>query len=421
MKVGVVRIEPGPKGLNHWVLIYKDPVEKKWKYPRREGTFEEIQIFAAALSEKIKHEQYRLDLGMEVERAAPKAPKLLDGFKAAQADSSALDTHKDAREYWFNRFIDWLKEAHPEVHDWSGLRPIVLKEYLQHQCSLYHANNDKAIPENTLKQSIEGIRHAWRVMAENYPREVYPLRPISLGKLDVSKSEKGCLSLDQAALLLRFLEKYNPTLKAMATLQTYMGLRVWEAAFLLTTDISLSKNALRIKANEHHKKVKNKPSERILPIPQCVLPTIQAAMLDATKKGRTLLFVNTKGQPWTKDGLVQAWDSAFEHVSKKKWVVERKNGRKMTCNRYGLGRPDLAKYSARKLRSTFATMLIGHCHRSAKQAYMGHARTDSDGRHDTLGSHYEFIAPARLLEVARAVDELSQNHHKKPDDDLLED
>lgn len=252
---------------------------------------------------------------------------------------------------------------------------------------------------DTVRLRLVPVKMAWRRMHADYPELVKP-PVVSWLRTAPPVEEIECLEADEAATLLGWLKTYKPSLWPMGCLQALAGLQMLEAASLRWQDVDLNAGTICIADTGRHKP-KNHSSYRTIPVCAEVVEALRLVI--EGQKVRPVsgeLFVDEKGNPWSKDGLSQRWTCTLRAAAKAETTIERKNGRQMTLPRPGLGIPRLASIPARKLRAAFATMAgrLGVQDRILRR-YMGHSAGD------ILGGHYRRIDLSELRTVSDAMND----------------
>lgn len=383
-KVGIVTIREGltpTTGREYYELRYTDPATGFEVRRRVSGLKrEEVRKMANDLSDLAYH-------GKGYLKGLAKAPGIEEGMIEAITLANTRPETRQHRVMLAKWFAVWLAEQYPAVRTWDQLKPAMLQRYV---VELERAG--KAF--DTVRLYTAPVKLAWRAMHDNYPELVRPLPRIKLKAQPQREIE--CLDAGELVALLDWLNAHSPDLWPMACLMGLAGLRTLEAAALRVQDVDLKHSLVTITKTEYHTP-KTETSYRTIPVCGEVIDALRVALAEQKIRPATgELFVNERGNLWSKDALTQRWGRVLTHMAAKPEVIKRKGtGKRMTLNPHGLGLARLGEIPARKLRAAFATLAgrLGAQDRILK-AYIGH----SSG--DILGGHYRRIGMDELQSVS---------------------
>lgn len=294
--------------------------------------------------------------GLSVREALVEAVRAMGGDKRVKADYT----------YTANAFRAWLMEHYPAVHEWSDVRPSMIKAWVE-------SSKDK-VAHATLANRLKPIRHVSSYWAAEFPGKYQDVVKAARIKLQRPPANPvPALDANQLLSFLDWLKKNAPALHTMAVVCGLTGLRMKEAAYLRYCDIDFAAGTITVAKTLHHTP-KTRSSYRIIPVCGTVLQalrkhTSQAAVVSIDPEGE--IFLHSKGRPWGHGGLIGAWRDA------------------MKVARQSLDLP--GSFKARNLRASFVTLATraGSDYRALRR-YVGHTPGDM------LGEHYQHVSVADL-------------------------
>lgn len=286
--------------------------------------------------------------------------------------TNTLPITKHDRAQHAARFCRWLAEKHPSIRRWEQLRPAIIQSFAQEL-------EGRGLAYDSVRLALAPIKLAWRFATENWP-EIRPLPRIKLSA--APRREIDNLEPNEVRALLDWLRENATDVWPLATLQALTGLRLLEAASVRRQDVDLEAGTLAVVSTEHHR-LKTPDSHRILPL--CA--EAHEALRIAIENQKVVppggeLFVNQRGNLWTKDALGGRWERIRQQIAATPGTRIRSNGRRLAMNKNGLGLIRIAEVPAKRLRSSFGTMAsrLGIPDHLIRR-YIGHVATDTFGKH----------------------------------------
>lgn len=380
-RVGIVRIyeDETPTGQEFWNLEYYCPKDNKRdphagkrvrrRFPKRDFSAKEIRKAARHLSsEAYKGKGYLPGRDSEL-------PTIASGFiEALELTNTTIQTEK-LRYYWAERFTEWMESKHPHIMTWDTMTPAIVQAWVQ------YLERDRELAFDTVRLALQPIRMTWKHLHQNHPGIIQAPPDIRLN----SKKQEGVIQslkpVEVAAVIDWLWSKADP-IAPIVTLQSLAGLRVLEALHLRAQDIDLKRGRIQIRSTPLHK-LKTENSVRDIPVCKEVVEALRRA---SKTKGVVPvggeLFLNSKGNVWTKDSIGWKWNRTRRRIA-----TDIQNER-------------IAKFQLHRFRSCFATMAdagLGVRDRLIK-IYIGHTAKD------TLGRHYIEIRIDDLKPVSDAFD-----------------
>lgn len=361
-RIGIVSIreDSTPTGKPIWLLEWRDSGGRRQRRRLSRASVPEQALKTHC--EALTAEQ----IGRRHGGATAPLP-LADGFARALELRVTRKTTRAERARFALAFLDWLSTQAPGVTHWGHIRPEHVQRYVNHR-------EGKGDAPDTVRLAVAPIKIAWRHMADNFPEHVRPLPALRI-KAPRPKQGPTCLDRDGLVALLDWLKANDAALWPMAVLMGLAGLRELEAAYVRACDWDGA--VLHVTSTPLHR-LKNEWSDRRIP-----LCAEAAAALNAAIAGQRIVppggevFGNRKGEPWRREALKSRWRRAWAKL--------------------GTETPELAAFPPKRLRASFAHLVGGRDDRALK-AYLGHAPSD------TLGRHYQRPDPARLAAIASGLD-----------------
>lgn len=258
-------------------------------------------------------------------------------MKAIQLSKSIERTKRDYIQT-ANRFLTWLITKDKRIVYWRQVSVTLLREY--------HAwLHDQGLQPATIRHSFDAIRMAsqlWSLENPDIYRDIYKAAAIKLPKIKPGK----VIALNPLQLLTveKWARMNTPNLLPIIMLRGYAGMRGFEAAFLRFGDINFKSKTITLEDRGNHK-LKNDHSQRTIPVLDSVLEAIEeyTGKTKAAPVPQAPLFVNSLGNPWTRDSISLANKRAMRYLS---WQ-----------NRYWDKDKRLAEdFDFSKLRHTFQSM-----------------------------------------------------------------
>jgi len=333
-----------------WQLAWSDPRTKRYIRRRRKfQTITQLREFARAIAERLIQDATRAE--------CPESINIPDALAAAIASSRSGNTHTIYNyKLYAAQFATWIQTAHPDITDWSDIRPHIIQQY---QASL----EARGLAYDSIRQRMAVVRATSRFFASNYPEYFRDYARAVRPAARKTPWRPEAIPTNAVLQILQYARESNPALYPIMALQAACGLRILEAINLRECDHDPIRHTITIAPTDHHTP-KNLSSHRTIPIPAPLSQLLSAIAPARNPKGPNTYIFQPPLDPETPYPLDQ---------------ISKSLTRIINNSRRDRGTPLILP---RKLRSVFATeAAAAGAPQHYIQQYMGHSPQTVIERH----------------------------------------